>query len=47
MGHNCVLKILQVIGRGKGLLAAQHAFMRGLRRLVVIIKLGEDIITDR
>ena len=47
MGHNCVLKILRVIGRGKGLLAVQHAFVRGLRRLVVVIKLGEDIITDR
>ena len=47
MGHDCVLKILRVIGRGKGLLAAQHAFARGLRRLVIVIKLGEDIITDR
>ena len=47
VGHNCVLKILQVIGRGKGLLVAQYAFARGLGRLVVVIELGEDIIMDR
>ena len=47
MGHDCVLKILQVIRRGKGLLVAQHTFARGLGRLIVVIKLGEDIITDR
>ena len=47
MGHDCVIKILRVIGRGKGLLAAQYAFARGLGRLVIVIKLGKDIIMDR